>query len=88
MQKMSRLSIMEKGGCQVLVQLLCICLLLHFIILLEMHQITVSVLSLFTSPFRENFESESAFQYLVCDIHLSAEKVRPVIFRAKSINES
>lgn len=40
-QKMSRLSIMEKGGCRVLAQLLCICLLLGFIIPLETLQITV-----------------------------------------------
>lgn len=64
MQKMSRLSVMEKGGCQVLVQLLCICFLLGFIIALEMPQITVQLLSLFASPFREVFESSSDFHYL------------------------
>lgn len=65
MQKMSRLSVMEKGGCQVLAQLLCICFPLGFIIALEMLQICVLVFNLFTSPFREAFESSSDFYYLV-----------------------
>lgn len=64
MQKMSRLSVVENGGCEVLAQLLCICFLLGFIIALEMLQITVLVLNLFTSPFREAFESSSDFYYL------------------------
>lgn len=64
MQKMSRLSVMEKGGCQVLAQLLCICFLLGFIIALEMLQITVLVLNLFTSPFKMAFESRSDFHDL------------------------
>lgn len=58
---MSRLSIMEKGGCQILAQVLCICFLLGFIIALEKLQITVLVLSFFTSPFREAFECRSDF---------------------------
>lgn len=62
---MSRFSVMEKGGCQVLAQLLYMCFLLGFIIALEMLQVTVLVLNLFTSPFRKVFESSSDFHYLV-----------------------
>lgn len=41
MQKMSRVSIMEKGGCQVLAELSCICFLLGFDVPLEMLQVSV-----------------------------------------------